>query len=224
MVLTNLPLRSTIHKPDFFGRMAHWAVKLSEYGIQYKLRLAKKGQVLADFLVEIPQTETCSDSLNWWTLSVDRASRQTGAGIGLQLKPLSGDKIEQAILLGFSTSNNESKYEAILAGIELTAVISTDKLIIRSDFQLVVGQVNTEYESRDPRMAMYVTLVKQHLGSFSSWKLEHIPKNCNEKADALAPVAASLPIIETIFLPIYYQSNSSIATIWASQVDETSPS
>ena len=89
-------------------------------------------------------------SLNWWTLSVDGASRQTGAGIGLQLKSPSGDKIKQAIWLGFSASNNESEYEAILAGIELAAAISAYKRIIRSDSQLVVGQVNAEYESRDP--------------------------------------------------------------------------
>ena len=130
MVLTNLPLRSTIHKPDLSGRMARWVVKLSEYGIQYKLRLAKKGQVLVDFLVEIPKTKTCADNLNWWTLSIDGASRQTEAGISLQLKSPSGDKIEQAIQLGFSASNNESEYEAILAGIELASAISANKLII----------------------------------------------------------------------------------------------
>ena len=89
---------------------------------------------------------------------------------------------------------------------------------------MVVGQVNAEFESWDPRMAKYVTLVKQSLGSFSTWKLEQISKNCNEKADALAVMAASLPITETIFLPIYYRSNSLIATIRVSQVGETSPS
>ena len=108
MVLTNLPLRSTIHKPDLSGRMARWVIELSEYGIQYKLRLGKKGQVLADFLVEIPQLETCLDSLNWWTLSVDGASRQTRVGIGLQLNSPGGDRIEQAVRLGFSASNNGS--------------------------------------------------------------------------------------------------------------------
>ena len=50
VVLTNFPLRNTIHKPDLSGRMARWAVELSEYGIQYKPKLAKNGQVLADFL------------------------------------------------------------------------------------------------------------------------------------------------------------------------------
>ena len=83
VVLTNLPLRSTIHKPDLSGRMTRWAIELSEYGISYKPRLVKKGQVLADFLAEIPQPETSSASSKWWILSVDGASRQTGADIGL---------------------------------------------------------------------------------------------------------------------------------------------
>ena len=34
----------------------------------------------------------------------------------------------------------------------------------------------------------------------------------------------SLPITKTIFLPIYYQPDSSIAIVWVSQVGETSPS
>ena len=86
-------------------------------------------------------------SLNWWTLIVDGVSWQIGAGIGLQLKSPSREKIEQKICLGFSASNNESEYEAILAGIELVATVSVDKLLIRSDSQLVVLQVNKEYES-----------------------------------------------------------------------------
>ena len=70
---------------------------------------------------------------------MDGASRQIGVGIGLQLKSPGGDKIEQAIRLGFCTSNNESEYEAILAGIELATALSADKLMIRSDSRLVVG-------------------------------------------------------------------------------------
>ena len=224
VVLTNLPLRSTLHKPNLSGRMARWAIELSEYGILYKPRLAKKGKVLADFLAEVPQPKTSSTRSNWWTLTVDRASRKTGAGIGLQLKSPGGDKIEQAIRLGFNVSNNESEYKAILSGIELAVALYVDKLIIRSDSQLVVAQVNAEYESWDPRMAKYVTLVKQRLASFSTWKLEHVPKDSNERADALVVVAASLPITKTIFLPVYYQPDSSIATIRVSQVGETSHS
>ena len=91
--------------------------------------------------------------------------------------------------------------------------MSIDRFLIQSDSQFVVGQVNEEYESRYPRMAKYVSLVKQRLDSFEAWKIEHIPRDYNEKADALAAIAASLPMTKTVFMPIYYQSDSSIITI-----------
>ena len=141
-MLTDPPLRCTIHKPDLSGRMARWAIELRKFGIQYKPRLAKKGQVLTDFLAEIPQSKMSLDSLNWWTLNVDGASRKIGADIDLQLKSSTGEKIEQAICLGFNASNSQSEYEAILAGIELATIVSADKLLIRTDSQLVVGKVN----------------------------------------------------------------------------------
>ena len=174
--------------------MTRLAIELSEYGISYKPRLAKKRQALADFLAEIPLPETSSASSNWWILNVDGASRQSGVGLGLQLQSSTGDGIEQAIRFGFNVFNNESEYEAILAGIKLAIVLSANKLLIRSDSQLVVGQVNAENESRDPQMAKYVALVKQRLAGFSTWKLDHVSRDSNEKADALAAVAASLPI------------------------------
>ena len=77
-----------------------------------------------------------------------------------------GDKIEQAIRFEFGASNNESEDEAILAGLELATTLFSDKLLICSDFQLVVGQVNEEFESQDPRMVKYVSRVKQRLSSF----------------------------------------------------------
>ena len=81
-----------------------------------------------------------------------------------------------------------------------------------------------EYESKDPQMAKYVALVKKSLAGFSTWKIEHVPKDFNEKANSLAALVASLPITETISLPIYYQPDSSIAIIRVIQVGETSPS
>ena len=84
---------------------------------------------------------------------MDGASRQTGAGTSLQLKAPTGEMAEQAIQLDFPKSNNETESEAILAGINLTQSVSSEKILIRSDYQLVVGQVNGEFEMRDQRMA-----------------------------------------------------------------------
>ena len=73
-------------------------------------------------------------------------------------------------------------------------------------------------------MARYMGLVKQRPGNFATWKLEHIPRDSNERAYALAVVATSILIKEIVFLPIYYQTTSSIATDRVSQVDKTSSS
>ena len=77
---------------------------------------------------------------------------------------------------------------------------------------------------KDHLMARYVCLVEQRVGSFAAWKLEHILRDSNEMADALAAMAASILIKETVFLPIYNQSTSSITTDRVSQIDEAGPS
>ena len=108
----------------------------------------------------------------------------------------------------------------MIAGLELALAIGANSLSIQSDSHLVFGQVNAEFESRDPIMAKYASLVKQKLNTLSAWKLEHVPRDCNERADALAAVAASLPIRETAFLPIYYHPDSSILHAQVSQIEE----
>ena len=111
--------------PDLSGQMAWWAVELSEFGIQYKPHLELKGQILADFLVEVSKQEMKSDNSNWWTLNVDGASRQTRAELRLQLKAPTKEIIEQAICLDFPSSNNEAEYEAIIVGLDLAISVSS---------------------------------------------------------------------------------------------------
>ena len=62
------------------------------------------------------------------------------------------------------------------------------------------------------------------LGSFIAWLLEHISRNSNEKSDALVAIAASLPIKETVLLPMYYQPELAITINRMNEIDETSPS
>ena len=73
-------------------------------------------------------------------------------------------------------------------------------------------------------MVKYASLFKQKLNTLSAWKIKHVPRDCNERVDALAAVAASLPIKETVFLPIYYQPDSSILHAQVNQIEEVPPS
>ena len=70
--------------------------------------------------------------------------------------------------LGFSATNNESEYEAMIARLELALAMGSDNLSVQSDSQLVVGQVNAKFESKDPQMAKYASLIKHKLNTLSA--------------------------------------------------------
>ena len=75
-------------------------------------------------------------------------------------------------------------------------------------------------------MTRYLTKVRDILHRFTEWTIEKIRRTKNGRADALAGIAASLPIKEAILLPIHVQTNHSVAetstcnTIEASQADD----
>ena len=145
--------------------------------------------------------------------------------VGLLLQSPIGEHLEQAIRLGFSASNNEAEYEAILSGLDLALALSVSKLRIYSDSQLVVKHVQEEYEAKNARMARYLAKVRDTLQQFTEWAIEKIKRTDNRRADALAGIAAFLPIKEPILLPIHVQPNPSVIeistcnTIEANQAD-----
>ena len=55
--LTEKPLRKAMSSLEAAGPMALWAVKLSEFDIQYQSHTAIKGQVIAYFIVEFTLAE-----------------------------------------------------------------------------------------------------------------------------------------------------------------------
>ena len=77
-----------------------------------------------------------------------------------------GEQLEQAIRLGFPTSNNEAEYEAIISGLDLDLTLSVSKLRIYSDSQLVVRHMQEEYGVKDERMTRYLTKVRDTLQRF----------------------------------------------------------
>ena len=55
IVLTDQPLKKAMSSPEAAERIALWAIELSEFDIQYRLRTAVKGQIVADFITEYTQ-------------------------------------------------------------------------------------------------------------------------------------------------------------------------
>ena len=57
VILTDQPLKKAMSSPEAVGRMALWAIELSKFDVQYRLRTAVKGQIVADFIAEYTQSE-----------------------------------------------------------------------------------------------------------------------------------------------------------------------
>ena len=60
--------------------------------------------------------------------------------------------IEKPLRLGFSATNIEAEYEALLVGMTMVQKLGGKAVEVFSDSRLVVGQVKGELEARDPRM------------------------------------------------------------------------
>ena len=130
-VPTEYHMKQVLHKPETSGRLMKWAIDLSEFDIRYRQKIAIKGQILADFVMEFApaepakDTQTTTDLCNW-KLSIDGASNAQGSGAGLILTSLEGIDIEYALRFGFHTSNNEAEYKAVIASLNLAHSLEVD--------------------------------------------------------------------------------------------------
>ncbi|KAL0408055.1 UNVERIFIED_CONTAM: hypothetical protein Sradi_1739900 [Sesamum radiatum] len=119
-VKTNTLLKQTLGKPDTSGRLAKWAVELSEYNISYMPRTTIKAQALADFISAMAEMSIKDASQDQkWLLHVDGSSTTQGTGAGIVITTPQGEDLEFAIKFGFKASNNEAKYEALVIGMRM---------------------------------------------------------------------------------------------------------
>ena len=97
------------------------------------------------------------------------------------------------------TTNNTAEYEGLLAGLRIAIELGIKKFIIRGDSQLVVRQVNKDYQS--PLMEAYVEEVRKLEEHFDGLQTEHVPRVENSTADYLSKCAAQkLPVEPRTFV------------------------
>ena len=131
-------------------------------------RTTVKGQVLANLVAEFAEpTPEGGGTLNpneklistvsqqepsCWKAHIDGVANQRGSGAGLILVSPEGITIEKSLRLGFSATNNEAEYEALLEGMSTIQKLGGKSINMFSNSRLVVGQVNGELKARDKRM------------------------------------------------------------------------
>jgi hypothetical protein len=153
IVFTNHPLRKAMNKPNAAGRLIQWSVELSEFDIDNRPQIAIKAQALANFIAEFTNkdnepTEAEESRASRWTIHTDGSSTKNAGGVGIIIRSPEGDIIRRAIRLQYTTTNNEAEYETLLAGLKTAKTLGATKLDVHSESQLVVGQVNGDYEAK----------------------------------------------------------------------------
>ena len=141
-------------------------------------RTSIKGQVLTDLVAEFAKSlleeeverqnmdeklvgmVSLQEPLSW-RVYIDGATNQRGSRVGLVV--ISPEKIiiEKSLRLGFSTTNNEAEYEALLVGLTMVQKMGGKSVEIFSDSTLVVGQVKGDLEARDVKMQENLNQVRR---------------------------------------------------------------
>ncbi|GFZ09647.1 hypothetical protein Acr_21g0002460 [Actinidia rufa] len=222
VILTNRPLKQTLHRPDTSGRLLKWSIELSKFHINYQLRIAIKAQsILADFIAEFTydvalspdikalEEQNQDNDLTRWKLFVDGSANQHGCGIGIAFQTPSGEQMEYAIRIRFKATNNNAEYEALLARLRIATELGLESLDAYSDFQHVINQVQGDYLTKNIRMLAYLDEVKAMSTKIREFKIRQIPREENKKADALANLASAFDFISDRSIPLEFFPNPS---------------
>lgn len=109
------------------------------------------------------------------------------SGIGIILK----DEHDRVLLSEFGyigiATNNVAEYTALLVLLKRMKEFPCAHLIVQSDSELMVRQLNGEYKVKDENLKKCVQRVHRLMGSAPfTYELVHVPREQNAEADRLA--------------------------------------
>ncbi|XP_020211548.1 uncharacterized protein LOC109796275 [Cajanus cajan] len=189
VVKTNYPIKQILRKPELAGRMIAWSIELSEFGIQYENRGPLKAQCLADFVAEL--TPATTEESQAWTLHVDGSSNSKGGGAGIILEGPNQVTLEQSLKFDFKVTNNQAKYEALLAGLRLAHDLGARRVNCNSNSKLMVEQLSGTYQAKDTLLQQYFHIASRQISSFDEFSIKHVPREQNARADLLSKLAST---------------------------------
>ena len=183
---------------------------MSEYNIQYVSQKAIKGSAIAEFLADrtekeykiikfefsnedllaIFQIEDESTQEDIWKLYFDGASNALGHRIGAVLISPEGEYYPFTAKLNFDSTNNVAKYEACIMGLQAAMAKKVKNLKVYGDSALIIYQLQGDWLTRDSRMILYHKWAIEMVDNFEVINFEHLPREENQMADALATLAA----------------------------------
>ncbi len=125
---------------------------------------------------------------------IDGASRGNPgpAAAGFTLADSDGTQLQaKAFFLGRAT-NNIAEYTSLVKALEAAKQIGTEQLVVFSDSELLVRQINGQYKVKSELIRPFFRQAISLLGEFKNWQVRHISREKNEQADKLVNQALNL--------------------------------
>jgi len=114
------------------------------------------------------------------------------AGYGVHVADEAGNVVAE--LYGYlgTATNNTAEYAALLALLEYARKAGAKSLRVLSDSELLVRQIKGEYRVKHPGLLVLHAAARRLIASLPSVIVEHVPRERNAEADALANRAMDL--------------------------------
>jgi ribonuclease HI len=125
-----------------------------------------------------------------WTVRIDGASRGNpgAAAYAMVIERPGQDVYEEAECLG-ETTNNVAEYTALLNALERANELGGRNLLIFSDSELMVKQMNGEYSVKNDELRTLHGAATERLKPFERVTIKHVRRDQNSRADALCNAA-----------------------------------
>lgn len=123
-----------------------------------------------------------------WLLMVDGAARGNpgDAGCGAAICDETGAVVKELSRYLGRTTNNVAEYEGLIMGLEELVRLRRKKILVQSDSQLLVRQLNGEYRVKDAKLKTLYQRVMSLLRQFDRYRIVHVYREMNKLADRLA--------------------------------------
>ena len=108
----------------------------------------------------------------------------------------------------FECTNNVAEYQALLLGLNALKDLGAKIIDVFGDYELVINQVNDNYQTKNPRIREYINEVWDMLGNFfTKYKVRVVPIRENQVANSLATTAGNFKV------PIYSKKKYKIVVV-----------
>jgi ribonuclease HI len=112
------------------------------------------------------------------------------AGAGVYVEP-DGDRPAEELFEGLGNqTNNVAEYRALLLALTRANELDAQDVEIRSDSRLLVEQVNGNFKVKAAHLKPMVADAMIRAKRFRRFRLLHVPREQNKKADRLANLGA----------------------------------